>query len=173
MSEQQAEPTSGESGSVSAGQEVPNSSAAADQPAASQPVLKAAAEVESPDLVPGQADAPRPDASRAPGKIMIMSSGDRDWDRKAAEPEFESEPNSGMFGKRRLSALAAVVALAAAAGALGGALASAGVMHVAGGASTTSGNLGLEASVARLDAERLALKAGAEHSFRVGTSQYN
>ena len=37
-----------------------------------------------------------------------------------------------MFGKRRLSALAAVVALAAVAGALGGALATAGLGHFAG-----------------------------------------
>ena len=37
-----------------------------------------------------------------------------------------------MFGKRRLSAMAAVVALAAMAGALGGALATAGLQHFAG-----------------------------------------
>ena len=58
-----------------------------------------------------------------------------------------------MFGKRRLSAMAAVVALATVAGALGGALATAGVMHFAGGASTASSNLALEASVARIDAD--------------------
>ena len=142
MSEQQAEPTSGETGSVSAGPAVSNSSDAASQRAA-QESLKAESAIESPDLVPGQgdvpaedaskpesekaesekagseeagsgkagaqtADAPRPDASRAQGKVLIMSSGDRNWDHKGVEPEAESEPNSGMFGKRRLSALAAV-----------------------------------------------------------------
>jgi hypothetical protein len=104
---------------------------------------------------------------------MIMSSGDRGWDHSGVEPEVESEQAQGMFGKRRLSALAAVVALAAVAGALGGALATAGVMHFAGGDSATSGKLGLEASVARIDADLLALKAGVEHTARAGISQYN
>ena len=78
-----------------------------------------------------------------------------------------------MFGKRRLSALAAVVALAAVAGALGGALATAGVMHFAGGASTASSNLVLEASVARIDADILALKAGVEQTSKVGIARDN
>ncbi|MFZ2157482.1 MAG: hypothetical protein WAV72_15370 [Bradyrhizobium sp.] len=192
MSEQQAEQTSGESGSVSAGPAAPNSSGAASQPAAApetpQETLKVAAEVESPDLAPRQgeapkldaakaeapkAEAPKADAPRSPGKVMIMSAGDRAWDGKDDGPEIESEPNAGMFGKRRVSALAAVVALAAAAGALGGALATAGVMHFAGAGSTASSNLALEASVARIDADLLALKAGVEHTSKVGLSQYN
>ena len=78
-----------------------------------------------------------------------------------------------MFGKRRLSALAAVVALAAVAGALGGALATAGVMHFAGGATTASSNLALEASVARIDADILALKASVEQTSKVGIVRDN
>ena len=196
MSEQQAEPTSGES--VSTGPAVPNSSDAASQPGAAQETLKAASEVESPDLAPGQGDAPKQDAPKVealkaeaekaeapridapkadaphlPGKIMIMSSGDRGWDHKGVEPEVESEQAEGMFGKRRLSAMAAVVALAAVAGAFGGALATAGVMHFAGVASTASGNPVLEASVAKIDADILSLKASVEQTFRAGTSQYN
>ena len=104
---------------------------------------------------------------------MIMSSGDRDWDHQGVEPEVEAEQAQGMFGKRRLSALAAVVALAAVAGALGGALATAGVMHFAGGASTASSNLVLEASVARIDADILALKAGVEQTSKVGIVRDN
>ncbi|MDB5580669.1 MAG: hypothetical protein JWR80_5845, partial [Bradyrhizobium sp.] len=196
MSEQQAEPTSSESGSVSAGPAVSNSSDVAGQPVAAQETPKAVAEVESPDLVPAQGDAPRVDATRAeapkvetpkveaadtakadaprePGKIMIMSSGERGWDHQGVEPEVESEQAQGMFGKRRLSALAAVVALAAVAGALGGALATAGVMHFAGGASTTSNNLMLEASVARIDADILALKASDEQTSKVGIVRDN
>jgi hypothetical protein len=46
-------------------------------------------------------------------------------------------------------------------------------MHFAGGDSATSGNLVLEASVARIDADLLALKAGVEHTARAGISQYN
>jgi hypothetical protein len=201
VSEQQAEPTTSETGSVSAGPAVSNSSDAASPPAAAQETLKAAAEVESPDLVPAQgnaakadatkveapkveapqveaakveaADTPKADAPSEPGKIMIMSSGDRTWDHQDAEPEVESEQAQGMFGKRRLSALAVVVALAAIAGALGGALATAGVMHFAGGASTASSDLALEASVARIDADILTLKASVEQTSKVGIVRDN
>ena len=202
MSEQQAEPTSGETGSVSAGPAVPPSSDAASQPVAAS-AQGTQEMIVSPNLAPAQgdaakADAPKTDAPKAqadkieapkaetpgidarkagaphvPGKIMIMSSGDRGWNHKGVEPEVESEQAEGMFGKRRLSALAAVVALAAVAGALGGALATAGVMHFAGSASTASSNLVLEASVARIDADILALKASAEQTSKLGTSQYN
>lgn len=196
MSEQQAEPTSSESGSVGAGAAVSSSSeATARQPS------ETVAEVESPDLVPAQGDAPkadaakaeapkveaakvdaaksdaadtaRADAPRAPGRIMIMASGDRTWDHQGVEPEVEAEQAQGMFGKRRLSALAAVVALAAVAGALGGALATAGVMHFGGGAPATSNNLMLEASVARIDADILALKASVEQTSRAGIVRDN
>lgn len=198
MNEQQADQTSAEPGSVSAGPAVPNSSDVQSRPAAAQETLKATSEVESPDLVPGQGetsmlDAPKAetpkaetpkaeapkvetdkaDAPRTPGKVMIMSAGDRAWDSKGQGPEIESEPNSGMFGKRRVSALAAVVALAAGVGALGGALATAGVMYFAGGSPTAAGNPVLEASVARIDADLLALKASVEHTSRLGLSQYN
>jgi hypothetical protein len=111
-------------------------------------------------------EAPKADAPRPTGKIMIMSAGDRDWDSHDSAPEPESQPAAGMFGKRRFSALAAVVALAAIAGALGGALATASLGHFAGGdtaAAATTGNPALEASVARIDADVLALKAGVAH----------
>jgi hypothetical protein len=120
-------------------------------------------------------DTAKPDASRTAGKIMIMSAGDRGWDSHDADPEPESKPGSDMFGKRRFSALAAVVALAAIAGALGGALATAGLEHFAGGdtaAAATTGNQALAASVARIDADILALKAGAEHTSKVGITQF-
>ena len=119
------------------------------------------------------ADAARAEAPRPPGKIMIMSSGDRAWDHEGVEPEVEPEQAQGMFGKRRLSALAAVVALAAVAGALGGALATAGVMHFTGGASTASSNRVLEASVARIDADILALKASVEQTSKAGIVRDN
>ncbi len=156
------------------------------------------AEVESPKLVPEQgamapevhvskADAPgahasepeavketdKPDAPRMPGKIMIMSSADHDWDRDEVGSEPEAEPSQGMFGKRRIAALAAVVALAAMAGALGGALATAGLTHVATDDVAASGNRALEASIARIDSDILSLKAGLEHTSKLGMSQFN
>jgi hypothetical protein len=78
-----------------------------------------------------------------------------------------------MFGKRRIAALAAVVALAALAGALGGALATAGLTHLAGDDAASGGNHALEASIARIDSDILSLKAGMEHTSRLGMSQFN
>lgn len=206
MSEQQAEPISAESGSLSAESMGPHLPEAQANPvAASAPdVTPEVANVESPELAPGQGEAvgppkadapqmefpkagefqveglrdetrradnikdkaPKADAPRTPGKIMIMSAGDRGWDRHDSAPEPESKPGSGMFGKRRFSALAAVVALAAIAGAIGGALATAGLEHFAGGntaVAATAGNQALEASVARIDSDVLALKSGVAH----------
>jgi hypothetical protein len=190
VSDQKAEQTSGEPGSLSAGTAVPHSlEAQNERVAASAPQ---SSNIESPDLVPEQggagetskaeapkADAPKADASKADaprtfGKVMIMSSGDRAWgsnDDAGSEPEAES--SSGMFGKRRLAALAAVVALATVAGALGGALATVGLGHFVGDDAATAGNRALEASVARIDADILAVKASVEHTSKIGISQFN
>jgi hypothetical protein len=194
VSEHKADQTSGEPGSLSAGPDAPIS-----PDAQSQPMAAAAPEkIEAPDLVPeqgvaaetpkmeaekaeakkaesSQAETAKADAPRAPGKVLVMSAGDRGWGGKGAGEgaEVESEQGSGMFGKRRLSALAAVVALAALAGALGGALATVGLTHFAAGDSAASGNLMLEASVARIDADILALKASVEHTTKMGMSQFN
>jgi hypothetical protein len=125
------------------------------------------------DAAASHAASSEADAPRIPGKIMIMSSGDRAW----ADDEHRSEPegteSQAMFGKRRIAALAAVVALAILAGALGGALATAALTHVAGDDAAIPGNHTLEATVARIDADILALKAGVEHTSRLGMSQFN
>jgi len=205
VSEQQAEPISGEPGSHGAGPAVPSSTDAPVTASMPEPVNEPAAgsaEVESPKLVPEQgavaqapevhvfkADAPdahepeaakemakeadKPDAPRRPGKIMIMSSPDHDWDHDEISSEKEAEPSQGMFGKRRIAALAAVVVLAAMAGALGGALATAGLTHVASDDVATSGNRALEASIARIDSDILSLKASLEHTSKLGMSQFN
>ena len=112
-------------------------------------------------------DAPWVDAPRSPEKVMIMSAGDR------VGPAPEAEQSSGMFGKRRLAALAAVVALAAVAGALGGAVATAGFGHYLGDSATTAGSSALEATVARIDADIAALKASVEHAAKANTAQFS
>jgi hypothetical protein len=217
VSEQQAEPISGESGSLGAGSAVSPSSDAPSAPVTAstpEPVnepVAASAEVESPKLVPEQgavaqapevhvskadafkADVPdahasepevaketvkeavkeTADAPRIPGKIMIMSSADRDWAHDDVNSEPEAEPSQGMFGKRRIAALAAVVVLAALAGALGGALATAGLTHVASDDTAMGGNRALEASIARIDNDILSLKASLEHTSKIGMSQFN
>ena len=193
MSEQQAEQTSGEPGSLSAGPAVPASSDAQHIPvaASAQEPVQETASVDSPDLVPEQAaaeppeadavkaepakaEAPKADAPRAPDKVMIMSAADRNWGKDdGANPEAASEPNPGLFGKRRLAALAAVVVLAAVAGALGGALATAGLSHLGSGDTTSAANRALEASIARIDADVMNLKASVEHTSKLGMSQFN
>ena len=60
-----------------------------------------------------------------------------------------------------------MVALAVVAGALGGALATAGLSHFVGGDVASADNQALEASVARIDADILALKASVEHSSKL------
>jgi hypothetical protein len=113
------------------------------------------------------------DASLTPGRVMIMSAGERSWSDNDAGSAPESEPGSAMFGKRRLGALAAVVALAAVAGALGGAVATASLGHFGGNDTASVADHALEASVARLDADIQALKVGADHASRLGMTQFN
>jgi hypothetical protein len=194
VSEQQAEQTSAEPGSLNAGPAAPTSSNAQSEPVAAS--IQASAPIDAPDLVPeqdaavepAQADAAKPDAPKAEtpraeapkadgprttGKLMIMSSDDRVWgNNDEAGPEPESASAQGMFGKHRLAALAAVVALAVMAGALG-ALATASLSRSAGDDTATSGNRALEASVARIDADVLALKASVEHTSKMGMAQFN
>ena len=198
MIEQEAEPTSGEPGFV--GPAAPHSSNAQGEPvAAMQGSMPESIGVGSPKLVPGQgasgempeADAPKNVADKADvekaddikadavkaeaprGSVVIMSAGERSWNSNDAGPAPESEPSSGMFGKRRLGALAAVVALAAVAGALGGAVATASLGHFGGNDTASVADHALEASVARLDADIQALKVGADHASKLGMTQFN
>jgi hypothetical protein len=139
-----------------------------------------ATEVEAPkieapkDEVP-KAEAPKVDAvktaePRFPGKVMIMSPGDRAG--MGAKSEAAAEAPSG---KRRIGAMAAVVALATVAGALGGALATAGVGKLMAGDSTSASakESALEATVARIDADIAALKTSLEQTTRTGATQFS
>jgi hypothetical protein len=139
-----------------------------------------AAKVDTP-----KAEAPEADAPRTPGKIMIMSNDEHAWDEHAwtenawdnhgVGPEADSEQPSSVLGKRRFVALAAVVVLAMVAGAVGGALATAGLGHFTGGdaPAAAAGNQALEASVARIDADVLSLKTSVDHTSKLGMSQFN
>ena len=82
-----------------------------------------APKAEAPKIEAPKIDAVKPEAPRFPGKVMIMSPGDR-----AGMPVPKAEAGGeASSGKRRFGAMAAVVALATVAGALGGALATAGL----------------------------------------------
>jgi hypothetical protein len=128
---------------------------------------KAGAATDAPNSHAAEADAPR-----IPGKVIIMSSGDRIWADHRSGSKAEAGGSQGMFGKRRISALAAVAALAIVAGALGGALATAALLHVAGDEATAGSHHGVDAS-ARIDADILALRAGLERASKLGMSQFN
>lgn len=128
--------------------------------------------VEIPKADASNADAPEAEQTRFPRKVLIMSAGQRNCDEGSASPETASEPAQGMFGKRGL-AIAAMLALAVVAGALGGAMAAAGLSHFAGGDVASAESRALDASIARIDADIVALKAGLEHSSKLALSQYN
>jgi hypothetical protein len=75
--------------------------------------------------------------------------------------------------KRGFGAMAAVAVLAMAAGAIGGGLAATGLNYTADAGEVAAGNPTLEASIARIDAEVVALKAGLEGAAKTGVNQYN
>jgi hypothetical protein len=159
---------------------VPEQGAAAKAPeldtprAAEAAAVKAAAlKADASNAHVSEPDAAKADAPRAPGRIMIMSAGDRAWAHDDAGSEPGSERSQGIFGKRRIAALAAVVALATLTGTLGGALATAGLSHFAGNAAAPGDNHALEASIARIDADIQTLKTSVEHTSKLGMSQFN
>jgi hypothetical protein len=178
VSEPEPNPVNGDSAAASAGATPP-------QPATS-PSATAAEHVESPKLVPGDgAEAPTDAASsdagptetaretttadtpRPTGEMIIMAPYQRDQSRSTDAGETGSDDNaarvSGLFGKRRLAAIAAVLALAAVSGAVGGALMMAGLgqFQTLSGGSTEHAALqsrATEDGIARLDADLTALK---------------
>jgi hypothetical protein len=200
---EQAEQTSAEAGSSGAEPIVAHSSDISTEPTAVS--AEAPVDVESPALVPEQGAGAAPEVSvpkadsakveapkieafkaepsqhepRMPGNVMIMSSANRGWDHEETGAAEESEPGQSMFGKRRLAALAAVVALAAIAGAVGGAMATVGLQQFAGhdaalaANAVPSSNAAFDATVARIDADIAALKAGVEHTSKLGLAQFS
>jgi hypothetical protein len=113
------------------------------------------------------------EAPKIPGTIMIMSGPrDRAWSGDRIDPEPQSAASKpGIFGKRRVAALAAVIALAAVAGAIGGALATAGFGHFAGAETKVAGSRALEDTISRLDTEVAALRTSFEQASKHSASQ--
>src|SRR6202451_1122967 len=144
VSEQQAEQSSTETGSLSVAPEASSSVDAKDTPViasaletgGASPTIAPDREAPKPHFPkinmpkaeafrvepanPDTAGRAEPDVPRMPGKLMIMSPGERAWHGEAAAAS-KAEPSAGSSGKRRFGAMAAVVALATVAGAGGGA----------------------------------------------------
>ena len=190
MSEQQAEATQGEIGSAGTGSTVSHSSATPGEAAAAvaMSVLESPAvapDHEAPKTDPVKAEpakaeplkmeAAKSEAPRSIGKMLIMAPGDRTWhDHSSAEAKSETRAAAPQPApKRNLFATAAMLAMAVVAGAIGGALATTGLTHVADAAATPPGSNALEASIARIDADIVALKAGLDHTTKTGTSQFS
>lgn len=109
-----------------------------------------------------------------PGKLMVMAPSERSWDREEFAPHVKTDEVRDTGSKRRLSAMAAVVAIAACVGAISGALATAGMMHFASPApAQVADTSALDASISRIDADIVALKANVEHASKTGVSQFN
>ena len=119
------------------------------------------------DVVTDAPAAAEAEAPRAPGKLIVLASRDRAHDGAGSQ----RQKREWTFDGRRVAAVTAVVALATAAGALGGAMVTAGLMRADGHAA--SADRALEASVARIDAEITALKAGLEHNSKLATNQFS
>jgi hypothetical protein len=135
-----------------------------------------AAKVASVKAEPVKAEPPR-----SPRELLIMSPREGSWKRaegtfesRNAEPKPEKEAPPARNGGRRFAAMAAMLVLAVIAGAAGGAFATIGMSHRAETASATApNNTALEASVARIDADIMALKAGLEQTTKAGLAQFN
>lgn len=183
-----------------AGQETGAVDAAATAPQA----VEAAAGIEAPSIAPDHETPPKADAPKVeppkieasrteapkfeakaetkaetkpapkPGKLIVMAPSERSWDREEFAPHVKADEVRDTGGKRRWSAMAAVVVIAACVGAISGALATAGMMHFASPApAQVADTSALDASVSRIDADIVALKANVEHASKTGVSQFN
>lgn len=120
-----------------------------------------------------KADMPKPeaDASKSPGQILIMPR-DQAWNGDNGDSKTQSAGGkSGLFGKRRVAALAAVIVVAAVAGAIGGALATAGFGHIANTDTKMASSRALEDSISRIDTEVAALRTSLEQASKHSASQ--
>jgi hypothetical protein len=180
VSEQQSEPTSTEIGSVSAAADAKIEPIVTESPAIApdQELTSPKAEVE-PKIELPKAEAPEVEAPKAEApkvempKIEIPKAEKKDEAPHPSGNVTIMAPAAEAAPKRRVAAMAAVVALAAVAGAIGGALATTGLGQGNAVDAAMPRNAGLEAAIARIDADILALKASVEQNARLGVTQLN
>lgn len=122
------------------------------------------------------AAAEQPAAKTTGSHIMVLPPvRGSDWnarEEEAAATQGATKP--GLFGKRRLTAMAAMLALAAVAGVIGGSLASAAFGHRSGDTANSATHQQVQAlheTIGKLNAELAALKANAERSAKSDASQ--
>lgn len=113
------------------------------------------------------------------GKVTVMGPAPKDWYRHwddEIEVEAPDEPRGASYGKRKLAVVAALVILAAFAGAVGGAVATAGfgIMSDAPRPAVAKAEQKpnpLEAQVAQLQGEVSALKASIDNAAKQNAAQ--
>lgn len=164
------------------GIEAPSIAPDHEAPPKPDPIQPDPVKVEPPKIEVSRIEVPKVEAKAEakpnpkPGKLIVMAPSERSWDREDFAPHVKADEPREAGGKRRLSAMAAVVAIAASVGAISGALATAGMMHFATpvqAPAQVADTSALDASVARIDADLVALKANVEHSSKTGVSQFN
>lgn len=133
--------------------------------------------------VPARSEAVRSanDGSARSGKVTIMAPAPKDWYRHwddEIEVEAPDEPRgaAGQPGKRKLATVAAIVILAALAGAIGGAVATAGLTHVSDvfapkQATAKAEPNPLDAQMAQMKADIAALKDSVDHASKLSVAQ--
>ena len=179
------------------GKEIGEQTSVVEAAATAPQAVEAAAGIDAPSIAPDHESPPKPDPVKVeapkvevpkfetraetkpepkPGKLIVMAPSERSWEREDFAPHVKADEPRETGDKRRLSAMAAVVAIAASVGAISGALATAGMMHFAAPAPAPAqvvDTSALESSVARIDADVVALKANVEHTSKTGLSQFN
>jgi hypothetical protein len=188
MSEQQAEQSGHETGSLGAGSAVRNSSdPEIDRLMTSE---QAARIVEPRNIVPDQDEAAKADdkafetnavgagATSLRRELLILSPGESSW--KRSEDHFGSanaapKPGTEMPTRgRHFAAMAAMLLLAVIAGTAGGAFATIWQSPLTQATAAAAPNIAtLEASVGRIDADIMALKARLERTTSEGLTQFN
>lgn len=170
---------------AAAGIEAPSIAPDHEAPPKPDPVKPDPVKADAPKVEPPRIEVPKFEATEAKidakpdaklGKLIVMPPADRGWGREEFAPHAKADEPREAGSKRRLSAMAAVVAIAASVGAISGALATAGMMHFAAPAPApvqVADTSALDASVARIDADLVALKAHVEQSSKAGLTQFN
>ena len=174
MRADQSEPSSVEPGNEAATD--PKPAAASSEPTAASDAKPA----EPPKLThqpssESKPDAPRAETKRAAGTLTILAPSAREWDGSlGSERRADEAPQPGPFSKRRIAAMAAVVALAVIGGAVGGALATSSFGRLASddsAATATKATQALHEQIARIDADLAALKNSVDQAAKLSATQ--
>lgn len=128
--------------------------------------------IKKPEAISVEQAKPAAPKLEAPAKLTTIAPGARPSSNEQVR-QAKTEASHGPSGRRRFAGIAAVVVLAAIAGALGGALATANLKRLVGADPMASANGTLDSSIARIEAEVSALRASVEQTSQMGAAQLN